>query len=111
LSAKPPVKLALKTPSSSLASMSKCRMSRTSPQRKIGILASLLLVSLELLRLGGSDGAGCTAGRVWAARSGEVGFFWIASKNQSRRSSEEAGEAGTTMSPLVGSTWSDETLA
>jgi hypothetical protein len=84
LSVKPPVKPALKTPSSSLASMSKRRMSRTSPRREIGIPASLLLASLELLRLGGSDGAGYTAGRVWAARRGEAGFFWIASKKQSR---------------------------
>jgi hypothetical protein len=91
LSAKPPVKPALKTPSSSLAFMSKRRMSRTSPRRQIRILASLLLASLELLRLGASNCAGCTAGWVGAASKGEAGFFWIASKKQSRRSSEEAG--------------------
>jgi hypothetical protein len=44
-----------------LASMSKWRMSRTSPQLEIGILVSLLVASLELLRLGASDGVGCTA--------------------------------------------------
>jgi hypothetical protein len=52
LSVKPPVKPALKTPPSSLASMSKRRMSRTSPRQEIGILANLLLASPELLRRG-----------------------------------------------------------
>jgi hypothetical protein len=45
-------------------------MRRTSPQRAIGILASLLLASLELLRLGASDG--CTTGRVGTVRRGEA---------------------------------------
>jgi hypothetical protein len=72
LSAKPPVKPALKTPSRSLASVLKQRMSRTSPRREMRIWASLLLASLELLRLGASEGASCSAGRVGvgAARRG-----------------------------------------
>jgi hypothetical protein len=86
-------------------------VSRTCPRREIGILASLLLASLELLRLGGLDGASCTARRVGAARRGEAGFLWIASKKQSRRSSEQASKAGTAMSPPVGSSWSVEMLA
>jgi hypothetical protein len=39
-----------------------------------------------------------------AARRGEVGFFWIESKKQSRRSSKEVGEVGT-MLTLMGSSW------
>jgi hypothetical protein len=37
-------------------------MSRTSPRQATGILASLLLASLELLRLGATDGAGSSGG-------------------------------------------------
>jgi hypothetical protein len=74
LSAKPPVKPALKTPSSSLASMSKRRMSRTLPRREIGILASLLLESLELLRLGASNGVGYATGRRDGFRSDTQGY-------------------------------------
>jgi hypothetical protein len=48
----------------------------------VGIFASLLLASLKLLRLGATDGAGGTFGRVGAARRGEDGFFWITSKKK-----------------------------
>jgi hypothetical protein len=84
--------------------MSKHCMRRTSPRRAIGNPASLLLASLELLRLGAADGVDSTDGRVGAARRVEVDFFWIASKKKLRRSSEEIGEVGTTLSPM-GSSW------
>jgi hypothetical protein len=68
----------------------------------VGILASLLLASLELLRLGASKGAGCTVGRVGAARRGGVGFFWISPTNCSRRFA--AGLVGVEPSDGVGAT-------
>jgi hypothetical protein len=72
LSAKPP----LETPSSSLASMSNRRMSRPSPRWEIRIVESLLLTSLEPLRLGALYGARYTAAWAGDARSGEPRFFW-----------------------------------
>jgi hypothetical protein len=76
----------------------------------IGIFASLLLASLEQLRLGATDGADNTVGRVGAARRGEVGLLWITSKKLFRRSSEEVGEAGTTLTPMS-SSWIIDALA
>jgi hypothetical protein len=52
--------------------------------------------------LGASDGAGCTVGRA-GAQGGERWASSESRRKQSRRSSEEAGEPGTTSSLQVSS--------